>query len=354
MPEALSLLEAEVINGLRAATGLDVISATMAVVMLSRGYERPKRELAHLLGRYPGLEDARKTARALDQLLAEGWLAAEDESGLVILRAAPDLATTISSVVGTSLSREQVQSLRPQSPTALGVIGQLTDPHVYQSYLRELEQAQEEISLWMLATSPDIAAVPILRDRARAGVKVRLLIGAPSTVASLRGGSASRLAEAAVAGWKRNVRGQPNMELRLISRIPDAYLAGSMVIDHRLARITVYDPHRERGMDGLMLEARSTPTRHVNLVWLYGEAFEAAWARSSPTSRAGRVRHEGTRLWPLWLAVITFGLSFVPIGSAWAQLMYGISATALFLALVRLWPRQRFGTKRDGLEPPEE
>jgi hypothetical protein len=155
-------------------------------------------------------------------------------------------------------------------------VGALTDDHVYHSLLRELEEAQREILLWMLATSPQISAVPVLQDRARAGVKVRLLLGSEQAVASLRGGSSAAMARTAIEGWKANTKGFEHMDLRLSDAPEDAYLAGSMLIDDTLLRIDVYDPLHERGMDGVMLEARSPTTLDLNLVWLYRESFEAA------------------------------------------------------------------------------
>jgi hypothetical protein len=338
VPTALTPLEAALIEDLRAGTDLNRAAATLAIVMLSRRYARPKEELIHLLRRYPALEDVKATDTAMRELFARGWLQEAAESELSMVRATPRLESGIRGAVTKGELAASLSSLRPQPHHRLAVVGALTDDHVYHSLLRELEEAQREILLWMLATSPQISAVPVLQDRARAGVKVRLLLGSEQAVASLRGGSSAAMARTAIEGWKANTKGFEHMDLRLSDAPEDAYLAGSMLIDDTLLRIDVYDPLHERGMDGVMLEARSPTTLDLNLVWLYRESFEAAWNRGLRPSRWGRFTRRLQRPWRFWLAGTSTGLAFAPFGSAWRQIMYGVAATGLSLGLIEHWP----------------
>jgi hypothetical protein len=227
-------------------------------------------------------------------------------------------------------------SLRPARRDELTVLGALTDEHDYQSFLRELEQAQTEICYWMLASPPETAA-SVLQDRAAAGVRVRLLLANASVVTALRGGTAASLARTAITGWAANAAEVEGIELRLVSRVSDAYLAGSMLIDDVLVRIDVYDPERQRGMDGLMLEARSSEAGGLNLVRLYKQAFDDAWGRAAAPSRWGRLSSSLQRRWRWYLAAAAALLS-LPLGGAWRQIMYSVSGTVLALAVIEDWP----------------
>jgi hypothetical protein len=113
VPTALTPLEAALIEDLRAGTDLNRAAATLAIVMLSRRYARPKEELIHLLRRYPALEDVKATDTAMRELFARGWLQEAAESELSMVRATPRLESGIRGAVTKGELVASLSSLRP-------------------------------------------------------------------------------------------------------------------------------------------------------------------------------------------------------------------------------------------------
>ena len=346
MPSGLSNDELDVAFKLR-QKGVAASVATAAVVFATREHARPERELRDILRQYQGLEDPPAVDSALAGLKIRHWVAESESYGQVLLHQAPNLRTLLASFIGEPEAEEHLSKLRQEFESRVCVLGSMNDEYVYASYLDLLSRAQREIILPMLATSPNLSSVPIIQDRARKGVKVRILLGSPEVVAELRGGPMKHMASDAIQGWARHAKGIRNIQVRIAHRADDILTATCMVIDKTLLRFDIYDPHRERSLQGTMIEVTSLEGFDLNLIHLFLNAFDLAWRRASPTGKIKRffwrIRQHG-----YWIPVGIFIIVSILARDSPVPLAIASSAAGSFLvaALISDWAGLRGFVRR--------
>ena len=239
-----------------ASTGLSRGAATLAVVMATRQHARPERELLDIVLQYPGLENPAVAEAALHELRTLEWVINQESESLLLTLQAPDLRERLGSRFNDPRVPDELAKLRATlDPNAARVLGPMTDGHVYSTYLDLLRSAQNEICLPMLVTSSRLASVDILRERAQAGVRVKILVGAPQIVASIRGETMRSRAKERIREWSRNFDGFPSVEVRISHKVEDMWLGSCMAIDGRIVRLDVYDPDKQRSLQGIMLNS---------------------------------------------------------------------------------------------------
>jgi hypothetical protein len=278
---SLTADEVTIVNDLRRA-GLAPGSAALAVAMATREHSRPEAELVDIVRQYQSLETKLAAADAINDLKIRGWLSEYVSYGTTLLRAAPDLRTQIARRLTTPSVADRLLMLRAVNDPYVQVIGHMNDEVVYTSYLDVLRGARSEICLPMLATTPTLASVPILQERAANGVNAKILLGEPSLVARLRGKSMAGVAADAIAGWRAHAKGRPAFKVRVATNEADLTLATSLIVDGQLLRVDVYDPRRQRSLQGVLLEVKSPADLELNLVRVCLEQFERAWRRARP------------------------------------------------------------------------
>lgn len=317
--------------------------ATLAVVMFTRGHARPEKELIDIIGQYPNLEDRGATEQALTTLKSMGWLVVTESFGQPITLAAPDLEEKMVEKTGKSALIDKLILLRSRSTLEhqIRILGPMNTQEVYGTYLDLLRSAQREICLPMLATSPNLSAVKILQERARRGVRVRILLASPEVAAKFRGEPVAAKAREAIEGWTKNARGIPQMEIRIVHSPADMRFATSWTLDGRLLRFDIYDPFRQRSLEGYMIEVESPPGFDLNLITLFQANFDEAWNRAQPIHIPGRVWWWFTRNWQWWAFGVTALITLMLGMSSWGGIAASVSATFLFNALVSSWPRIR-------------
>jgi hypothetical protein len=304
--------------------------------MATRQHARPERELLDIVLQYPGLEHRPNADAALRELRALGWVVNQDSESLTLTLQAPDLRARIGDRLHDTEVPDKLATLRANlEPNAARVLGPMSDGTVYSSYLDLLRGAQNEICLPMLVTSSRLASVDILRERAEAGVRIRILVGAPPVVASMRGETMRAIAADRIREWVRNLGDLQTVEIRISHRVEDMWLGSCMAIDGRVVRIDVYDPDQQRSLQGIMLELANPQGLDLNLVRIFVELFRNAWDRAKPVTWPGRIAWRLRASWKLWLGLLFAVLAFVPTGfQGWIELTAGIASAFLSTAFI--------------------
>jgi hypothetical protein len=335
VPNSLELAENSLIGRI-VASGLSQGAATLAVVMATRQHARPEGELLDIVRQYPGLENRISAEGALRELRTLGWVITRDSESLSLTMQAPDLRDRIGARLGDPQVPAELLDLRTNlDPNSARVLGPMADGHVYSSYLDLLRSAQSEIFLPMLVTSSRLASVDILRERAQAGVRIKILVGAPHIVASIRGETMRPIAETRIKEWRRNFDDYATVEIRISHKVEDMWLGSCMAIDRRIVRFDIYDPDRQRSLQGIMLELANPQGLDLNLVRIFDELFKVAWLRARPVTLRGMIAWRLAATWKMWIGLLFVVLAFIPTGiQGWIEFTAGMGAAFLSTALI--------------------
>lgn len=301
--------------------GIPLPAATLAIALITRGHSRPEQELLHIVRQYQGLEEPRAAAEAVTDLKRRGWLEEYQTYGVTLLRQEPNLLKTVADRLHEAGVTERLRTLRAAVNPYVTVMGSMNDAEVYTSYLELLKGAHSEIRLPMLATTPELGSVPILKERASKGVRVRILLGSPRVVCKLRGATMRDTAVRAIAGWMAHAKEQPNIEVRVTDNVEDTLMATCMCIDDNLLRFDIYDAKKQRSLQGLMIEVKAPPEMDLNLIAVFRKAFDEAWARGYKPTPGGRLLKF---LWTNWHWLLFALFTVISIVVAQDQLLFAI------------------------------
>jgi hypothetical protein len=340
--------EREVVRALR-NTGMPLPVATLAVVLFTRGHLRPEKELIDIIGQYPNLEHTDVAENALTILKEMGWLTKTDSFDQSIVLAVSDLGEKMAERIKNQSLIDSLLLMRSQSTLASNVklLGPMNTEQMYGSFRDLLQEAQREICLPMLATSPHSSVVEIIQERARKGAHVRILLASTEVAIKLRGETVAAKSQEAIKGWIKHAQNIPQMEIRIVHRPEDMYFATSWTLDEHLLRFDIYDPLMQRSLEGIMIEVVSPPGFHLNLITMFQACFNAAWNRAEPIHTFGKVRWWLVSNWQWWAFGVTAFIALLLGGtSVWGGIVGSVSATFLFNALVASWPRIRSAVRK--------
>lgn len=307
-------------------TGISKPASVLAIVMATRGHARPESELVEILRQYPGLESPIDVRRGINELKTKQWLAQTSSYGSTLTHQAPELRELIADTLKNPLLVEKLKIMRANLEPTVRVLGAMKDECVYHTFMDLLRSAEREICLPMLATPPYDETVRILRERAEAGVKVRILLAVPSLVAKWRGEPMRRKAVERIHQWRELFADRESVSIRLCRVAEDMELATCMSMDGVVVRLDIYDPYAQRSLEGVMLEIISPPGLSPNLVRIFQNLFNTAWDRAIQIGRTARLASYLGRSWKVLLALATLGLSFIPVNVPnWPEILIGIS-----------------------------
>jgi hypothetical protein len=237
------------------------------------------------------------------------------------------LREKIAKKLGDPSVADRLLAMRANLEPFVKVIGPMNDEVVYTTFLELLKGAQKEICLPMLATTPYEETVHILRERASAGVRVRILLGDPSLVAKWRGETMRKIAEERISQWVNAFKDRSTAEVRLSHSTEDMSLATCFSIDRETVRLDVYDPYTQRSLEGVMVEIVSPQGLSLNLIRIFQSLFDSAWSRAYSVGKYGRPRFILRRWWKVWVGLVIIGLAWAPIGlDHWPELAIGLGA----------------------------
>jgi len=330
-------------------SGMSAPAATLATVMLSRGHVRLERELADIVGQYPNLEGDGVAERTITELRRRGWLVRTEHMGLHLTGKAADLQNKIEQQVhNPRIMQELINSMSVHSLLPnIRILGKMTEPDIYASYVHLLQNSQREVCLPMLATSPNLSVVSILRERARRGVHVRILLGSPNVAERLRGATVAKKSRESIDGWIHNAKGIPRMEVRIAHSVEDMLFATSWTVDGHLLRFDIYDPAKQRSLEGVMVEIISPVGLNLNIIQLFQTHFDEAWKHAEPTHLWGKIHWRFGRGWQWWAFAASTIIAFVlSKNTIWSGIAISVAATFFVNALVTSWPTIRSSIRR--------
>jgi hypothetical protein len=354
MPEGISPAEARIVQEL---VGRNVAynDALAAVVLLTRAYSRPPGDLAETLRHYPGLEDLATVNRALAQLETRRWLTRETTYGVEILGPAANLRELVAELCQDSSLAKRLLELRRVNDDYVTLVGPLRDKEAFVSYLSILRTAQSHIYMPIIATAPEgLESVPILIERARAGVDVRILAATPGLAANVRGEQLRAIAKERIRAWSTIANKEKNLKLRLTGEAHDLLLATSLCIDGRILRLVVYDFLKERSKEGVLVEFSSFDGKPLNIIQFAEEAFRSAWAAAKPLGLLRLAVWHMKRFWHFPVAALFALLAYLPyvlLGkdgfwrtndnfvSLLTAVFSSVAAAFLFTGMVEIGPR---------------
>ena len=306
--------------------GLSRPASILAIIMATRGYSRSENDLIEIVRQYPGLESASAALKAVHELRTLGWLVERDVYGKSLTVQEPALRALIAERLNEPKVEAQLSSLRVDLAAYVTLIGPMPDRAVFDSYLRLLESAQNEICLPMLVTAPYEETVEILRNRAQAGVRVRILLAEPALAAKIRSANVRAISAERIRKWQHGFQDCPHASVRLCRSAEDMELATCFSVDGRIVRFDVYDPYGQQSLEGVMLEVASPQGLTPNFVRLFVRLFDDAWSRSTGIGPLARMLQFLTRSWKLWLALLALILAFLPVRVPhWSEILIGIS-----------------------------
>ena len=307
------------------AHGFSRSSAVLAVVMATRAHARPQSELVEIVRQYQGLESAAEARLAIDDLLQRNWVQTSNSYGTTLTHQAPNLRELIATELRDDRVADQLLAMRANLEPHVRMLGAMKDENVYHTFMELLRSAQQEICLPMLATTPYDETVRILRERAEAGVRVRILLAVPEIVAKWRGEPMRAIAKERIDQWVKTFRDRRSVEVRVCDSQEDMEIATCVAVDNSVVRFDIYDPYTQRSLEGVMVEVISPQGIVPNVVRLFQRIFDDAWQRSISTHRLARTWRFLARWWKLWLTFIAFAISGIPTGlSHWTEILIGI------------------------------
>jgi hypothetical protein len=338
----MQISQDELVRRLR-SVGMNESVARLAVIMHIYRYERAEEGIIRIVGRHVGLEDHSVAGRAVSELKGMKWLVPLSFHGWPYLAAAPDIARMMAEKLNDLSLEGQIQQLRvaPDSDS-VRILGGMNKIEVYVTFLEALSSAKNEICLPMLATSPDQYSLPIIQERAKKGVRVRILLGSPELVSQLRGEHQKYRAEEAFKEWKNSAKGIKKIQVRVVHTVDDMLIASGLSVDGRLVRSDVVDLHRPT-LEGIMVKFEPSGSNDtLNMVRLFQLYFDDVWRRAKPRGFFRTLWWRLAKGWQ-WGLFALFALLGLIINTSlkdtfWTGVVGSVAATFLVNALVATGP----------------
>ncbi|WP_267381301.1 MULTISPECIES: hypothetical protein [unclassified Sphingomonas] len=306
MTERISTAEEGVVAEL-VRKGVDAAQARAGTLLATRGYARPFDDIVSTLQQYPGLHDAAVVGTALRALLREGLLSdSRTTLGHELVVPAANICERLATLATRPGLAGELLGLRERRDAYVEMVGPLADARAYETYVEALRTARNDIVMAVVNTDPEtLQSVKVLEERAREGVRVRILGAGPKVIERLRGAAAVAEGEKRIEAWHRLSRRNRGIEYRLSDRVQDMLYATSVQIDGELLRLVVYDPFSVRSKEGQVLQLASSSGTRANVIRDFTARFDVAWRHAR---RPGPLGIALSRLGSGWQMILGFAL----------------------------------------------
>ena len=274
----------DIINIIQKQGYYEGIKTRLLLLMSTNNYARTISDLAGILCEYPGLSNQNELIRCIELCIKEGFLKTRDSLGISICYQDKECLEKFLAVlpdeICTKILHYRQTYLNSSCVTVLGLLsGGKELGFINSSFLQRLQEARSEILLPMLNTSPNENVIKILRERAEAGVQVKILLADyKKVVRKIRGGKDSTLEQ-----WANSLEGVDNIEIRVYNKIADSNIYSSVVIDRVFCRICVFDNVKEKSSNGTLIELTKNGY-DLNLTNIIADRFNEIWLRSRPVT----------------------------------------------------------------------
>ena len=316
----------------------------LLVLMSTNNYRRTVSDLAGILCEYPGMPDQKELVTCINNCISEGFLKLSNNYGINFCCQDQECLEKFLNSLPEEIQKKIVDSrisyLGSECVTVLGLLsGGSSDGYINASFLQRMKEARKEILLPMLNTSPNENVINILKDQAKNGVKVRILLPDYKKVVSvIRGGKEDMTKE-----WVDKLRDIPNIDIRIYSTIKDAEIYSSLVIDKTLCRICVFDHIRQKSSNGTLIEINRNGY-DLNLMDIFLDKFEDIWLRSRPVSESKIIHFlKDIRTWGfvgMLVSLIVFFRTTPPVNEIALNVFMvlgGSFVTTTYHSGIRLW-----------------
>ena len=258
----------------------------LLIIMSTYNFARTKEDLVGILCEYSGLSDKKRLKAAIEECIRDNYLTEVSVMGSsYCIQNEECLNNFLSSIPKDTrkkilLCRNQYNlSNRVKVEGLLSGGGKKGD--INAEFIMLLQDAQSEILLPMFNTSANDRIIKILKDRALAGVKIKILLADyDKVVKKHRPGKQSTVNE-----WKDPLSQIDNVEIRIYTRLDDAEIYSSAIIDRRICRICVFDVRKEKSSNGTLITCTQEQGEKINLIDMMIIRFFEIWGRSYPVDK---------------------------------------------------------------------
>lgn len=254
--------------------------ATLLTVMYVYSYERPVLDLIHILSEYPNLGSKDELGKNIDYYIEKKYLVLKRLNHIMVCTTNSNLPEMISNDLNDAniqLLMEKSREIQDHNLCA-EMLGSVSNKN-YTSYINRLCSAQEEICLPLLNTAPYEDLIEALKDRADAGVKIKILFADKKISTQIRM-TVSMLNE-----WQRIFNGFKNVEIRIFHNIEDTILCSSILIDNSILRLVAFDPFRQKSSNGTLIEYYKC-NYNINIISMFKERFAEAWHNAARSNQS--------------------------------------------------------------------
>lgn len=256
------------------------------LIMATDCYARAKNDLVGILLEYPGLNNSYSIANTLDNLVQEGYIQVETKQGIEIYLMGRKGFEKYLKLFDNDL-KQKIMVCRDlcQSSNWVKLYGLLTggtsEGELYSTFIKRIKDAQSEILMPMLNTDPHEATIKELKSAAERGVSIYLLFADYNKVVSKLRNKKDNNAEK----WFNHFCDNKNVHIRIYTRLEDAILTSSIIIDGKITRLCIHDPMAERSSAGIIIEAYKK-NYNLNITELVRDRFFDIWKRSYDFNRS--------------------------------------------------------------------
>lgn len=322
--------------------GFSAREARTVAAMASGRYVRERDKLIDILCGHIGLENRAATEQTVESLMARGCLTETKTGNYLLISLNNQFIASVEHEEAAAAIKALDALERVHRPRAR-MLGNMTDPTQLLAFRGAINEAESIIRLPFFSSSADIEAIPNLRERAEAGVEVRILLASPTVMGQLRGRAHVSRSKAAIKSWVQVTRGWPNCIVRVARSLSDIELGSSMSVDGRLLRLDLHEPLIERSLAGQMLEVNAGG---ANLVRAFDRSFDSSWRTARSTAMFERMRRSS---WSVrWTVATTLALIalLTVTNSNFHDVIAGVLATCIIGAVGENYKRIAEATRR--------
>jgi len=306
----------DIITKLRISNCYTEIETPFIVVMATYNFARSKNDLKTMLSEYPGMDDYEQLEIIIEQALEKGYIKSKSDNGILIHYMDDESCLLAIKQYGKDI-QDKILSCRnafQESSCVInyGILAGGNPPggmdslgKVYTTFIQTIKDAQKEILLPMINTQAHEVTIEALQQRAKKGVKIKILLAHYDKVAS----KLRNRKESSISDWVKAFEGVPNVSIRIYTNIDDAILASSVIIDRQIVRMCIFDHHKEKTSHGTLIECYKEGVE-LNLFRILYDKFNDIWERAHPVNEKKISKLLRNKYMPLFLAIIVLALIY--------------------------------------------
>ena len=199
------------------------------------------------------------------------------------------------------------------------------------SFLQRLNDAQSEILLPMLNTTPNRKVLEILKAKSNQGVKVKILLpDFQKVVKKIRAAKDDR-----TKIWMQELSGYSNIEIRLYSHIEEANIYSSVIVDNEICRITVFDYIKEKSSNGTLIELQKNGY-NLNLIEIIRQWFFEIWNNARPSGESAFISVIKSKLFCEIIILIILLVLIILLSGVIQNILVGVFGTILVVVFQKI------------------